>query len=169
MTSRFGFGSKMNKWLSFRIIKYFRTVLLLIGGKVLLHCWISTNIFGNCLLLLNDVILSKSTKMLFKVDYKKKRINRALMLIMKNFIRNVFGNYLNSFCLFSLFIFIFKSEICEKSLKYQELRQVILENYLRWMKHHLLTEKSYVHCHWRLNTSNTKVWFYEDSQNFCTY
>lgn len=98
MTSRFGFGSKMNKWLSFRIIKYFRTVLLLIGGKVLLHCWISKNIFGNCLLLLNDVILSKSTKMLFKVDYKKKRINRALMLIMKNFIRNVFGNYLNSFC-----------------------------------------------------------------------
>lgn len=98
MTSRFGFGSKMNKWLSFRIIKYFRTVLLLIGGKVLLHCWISKNIFGNCLLLLNDVILSKSTKMLLKVDYKKKRINRALMLIMKNFIRNVFGNYLNSFC-----------------------------------------------------------------------
>lgn len=98
MTSRFGFGSKMNKWLSFRIIKYFRTVLLLIGGKVLLHCWISKNIFGNCLLLLNDVILSKSTKMLFKVDYKKKRINRALMLIMTNFIRNVFGNYLNNFC-----------------------------------------------------------------------
>lgn len=100
----FGFGSKMNKWLSFRIIKYFRIVLLLIGGKVFFYCWILKNIFGNCLLLLNDVILFKLIKMLFKVDYKKKRINWVLMLIMKNFIRNVFGNYLNSFC-FRVFYF----------------------------------------------------------------